>query len=603
MNAEPVPARLLRVAREHPEASAVVAGGTRLTYADLVERAASLARHLTRLGVGPETRVGVFLDRDALLPGALAAVHLAGGAYVPVDPGYPADRTGFILTDCAAPVVLTTAALRGRLPDLPDAVVVAVEELPPDGGPVPATVDLDDHRLAYVIYTSGSTGRPKGVMVEHGSLARLLTAMAERPGLTAGQRMLGVTTPAFDLSVPDLFLPGWVGGTLVLAPAEQTSEGARLLALVRDSDPDVLQATPSTWRMLLDAGWEGSPRLRAVVGGEACPAALAARLAAHVGELWNFYGPTEATVWTTCALLRDPVHPLPLGAPVAGLQVHVVDADLADVPDGTDGELLIGGPGLARGYLHRPELTAERFLELPGRGRVYRTGDLVRREADGALVFRGRIDHQVKLRGFRIELGEVEAVLLASPGVREAVVVLRPDTAGEDQLVGYLGAPDGVDARTVWATAAARLPGYMVPGMLVVLPALPQTPNGKIDRAALPPPSRDSLATEQPYTAPRTPVEEVLVDLWRDVLEVDRVGVHDDFFELGGQSLRLTRLATRMSDALGVTVPLRRVFELRTVAALAVDVVEAMMTTDQRSEDLDEVLARLEAEGVGSGDE
>ncbi len=591
-------------AAELPTAAAVRGPDGALTYAELDTAANRLAHHLRSLGAATGQRVGVCLDRGTGLLVGLLGVLKSGAAYVPIEPTYPAERIAFLLEDAGCRVVVSTAPVAARLPasaavvvrlDADADAIAAQPATPVPGGPGP-----DD--VAYVIYTSGSTGRPKGVMVRHAGVCALLRAMAERPGLRRGETMVGVTTPAFDLSVPDLFLPLVTGARLVLAGREHTVDGPALAALLLDADAALMQATPSTWRLLVDSGWRGTPQLRVVVGGEAVPAALAADLVRRSAGVWNFYGPTEATVWCTAARLDGPAgtgvdDPLTIGAPLPGVELFVVDRRDRLVPVGVAGELLVGGAGVARGYLGRPELTSSQFVRLPlTHGRpAYRTGDLVRWRAGGLLEFVGRVDHQVKLRGFRIELGEVEAALRAQPGVRDAVVLLREDTPGAQRLVGYLVGPQRADPAELAAALAVRLPGYMVPVAYVALPAFPLTPNGKLDRAALPRPDA-AVAAPAGWLPPRTPVEQALARLWQEVLGVERVGVHDDFFALGGHSLLVLRVAARLPHLLPVQLSVRRLFELPTLEQLAVAVTQEL-AAQSLDEELAELLAGLEAGG------
>ena len=596
--------RVLAVAAGTPHAPAVVAGDERLTYAELVGRAGAVAEALREAGAGPGSRVAVCVRRTAGLPVALLAVHLLGAAYVPVDPGYPVDRVRHMLDDADVRVVVTSgdlvgplsALLVGRTPVLVDGPA------PGSGDRLPAAPAPDPGAVAYVIYTSGSTGRPKGVAVSQGALANFLDSMAREPGLGPQDRLLAVTTVSFDIAALELLGPLLVGGTVVVADDDATADPARLAALMEQHEVTVLQATPATWRLLVDGGWPGRAGLRALCGGEALPPSLAEELLVRTGELWNMYGPTETTVWSALHQVREVDGSVPLGRPVARTTLTVVDRALQPVPPTMPGELVIGGAGLAVGYHGQPGLTAEKFVTGPDGARVYRTGDLVRRDLDGSLRFLGRLDHQVKVRGFRVELGDVESALLAAPGVAEAVVVLSSAVGSGDVLVGYVAPAEPsvvVDVAAVRATAAAALPAYMVPGAVVVLPALPRTPNGKVDRAALPVPSRDALAAgSSAYVAPRTPVEELLAEIWAQVLEVDRVGVHDDVFHLGGHSLSLVRIAARVRVELGVEIALRSVYDAPTVEAMAAAVAQTLLAED--GEDLDALLAGAEAD-AGDG--
>ena len=557
-------------------ALALVAGGERLSYGELAARTAALARHLAGLGVGPEVPVAIFLPRRAELVVALLATHAAGGFYVPLDPAYPAERVAFMLADSNAAVVLTTAELAGRLPEHAARVVRldALEDLhaPAAAGPVEMATTAGPDNLAYLIYTSGSTGRPKGVAIEHRSAVALLVwaAAVFPPEDLAG--VLASTSVTFDLSVFELFLPLATGGAVFLA-----DNALELPGLAAADEVRLINTVPSAIGALVRAGGL-PPGVRTVnLAGEPLKRALADQIHALPGveAVYNLYGPSEDTTYS--AFVRVPrgeaAEPT-IGVPIAGTRAHVLDRFLRLLPAGVPGELCLGGEGLARGYLGRPEITAERFAPDPffGSGeRLYRTGDLARWRPDGELEFLGRLDHQVKIRGFRIELGEIEAALLAplvSQGkIREAVVLAREDVPGEPRLVAYVAPelPARFD-RELRERLGKRLPDYMLPAAFVVLPALPLTPNGKVDRKALPAPE---WAAEVGWVGPRTPSEELLAGIWSEVLGIPGIGVHDDFFALGGHSLLATRVVSRVREVLGVELPLRRLFEVPTVAELA----------------------------------
>ena len=420
--------------------------------------------------------------------------------------------------------------------------------------------------LAYVLYTSGSTGRPKGVCVHHRALVNFLTSMARLPGMSAGDTIVAIATCAFDIAALELWLPLITGARTVIAPREVASDGRRLAELIARSSASVMQATPATWQMLIDSGWSGGPGLVALCGGEALPPRLADALLDRTTALWNMYGPTETTVWSTIALVRSG-DDITIGTPIANTTVHIVDRRLNPVPVGVAGELLIGGDGVARGYLNRPELTAERFVADPfsteAGARLYRTGDLARRRADGNIEYLGRLDHQVKIRGYRVECGEVEAVLAAHPSVAQAVVVAVQDTDGRAQrLVAYIvpaagGAPGLGELR---AHLGSQLPDYMVPSAFVVLEALPLTPNGKVDRRALPAPEAARLGAETAYVAARTDVEERVAAIWARTLGLDRVGINDNFLDIGGHSLLAARLLIHVERELATRIPLGEMF-------------------------------------------
>ncbi len=549
-----------------PERVAVVAGGTALTYRELDERATRLAAELRARGVGPETFVAIAMDRTVTLVVAVLAVWKAGGAYLPVDTTYPAERIAFMLDDGGPALVLTDPDSADRVPGDRDRLVLddaVVADLPAAGALAPAgTPD----NAAYVIYTSGSTGRPKGVVVSHANLVNFQLAMRRRLRLGADDRFAAVTTTAFDASVLELYPPLISGGVLVLVPRAAVREPAELGALIERERVTVMQATPSLWQMLVTAVPEAVRPVRKLTGGEALPRGLADRLRATGGEVLNLYGPTETTVYSTCAPVGARPGAPAIGVPVDNTRVYVLDDTLAPVPEGTAGELYLAGAGVSRGYHRRPGLTAARFPadpHGPPGSRMYRTGDLARWARDGHLEYLGRTDDQVKIRGFRIELGEVEAALDAHPGVRRSVVVARESANGDRSLVGYVAAPAAPDLDGLRAHLAARLPGYMVPSAFVCLPALPLTANGKVDRAALPAPERP--VGGRPAATPR---QQVLCDLFAEVLGVPSPGVDDSFFDLGGHSLLATRLVSRIAAVLGADVSVRTVFAAPTVARL-----------------------------------
>ncbi|HVG11012.1 MAG TPA: amino acid adenylation domain-containing protein [Thermoanaerobaculia bacterium] len=552
-----------------PDAVAVVCAGERLTYRELDRRANHLAWRLCELGVEPEVPVGIYLDRSLDLPVALLAVWKAGGAYVPLDPAYPRERLAYMLDDSGAPVVLTEPGLLSTVPESA-ARAVCLEAGERAAGPAGPT---HPESLAYILYTSGSTGRPKGVQIPHGALVKFLESMRERPGLGVSDRLLAVTSLSFDIAGLELFLPLLVGAEVEIASRETAADGRRLLA--RLDTATVLQATPSTWRLLLDSGWQGGRTLKALCGGEALPPALAAEISARAGSLWNMYGPTETTIWSAVHRVGSEAGEgtaVPLGTPIANTTIHVVDPHLRPVPIGVPGELLIGGAGLARGYFGRPDLTAERFIPDPFSGpgaRLYRTGDLARWRADGELEFLGRLDHQVKVRGHRIELGEIEAVLARHASVRAALVLVREDVPGDPRLTAFVVGPEGTAQDDLRAYLRAALPEYMVPAAFVILEALPLLPNGKVDRKALLRSAPAAIPRGVPSALPRTAAEREIAGIWREVLSLPAVGVQDNFFDLGGHSLLLVRVQRRLRETLGRDLPLVDLFRYPTVASLA----------------------------------
>ncbi|MEU6595209.1 amino acid adenylation domain-containing protein [Streptomyces sp. NPDC046881] len=572
-----------------PDAVAVADSSTRLSYGELNARANRLARVLAGKGVGPEALVAVALDRSAGLLVTLLAVLKAGGAYLPVDPAHPAERIAFVLDDARPACVVTTAALHPCLPHAPaagtvlldDPRVAAASSAHPDTdlSPGERTAPLRPAHPAYALYTSGSTGRPKGVVVPHSAVANHMDWMADHLGVGPGDRVLARTSLTFDASGWELWLPLLTGATVCVLPSELNHEPDALVAWMVRQEVTVAQFVPSHLHTVLDSSRRRPPEgLRAVLcGGEPLTGALAARVLRDwgVSEVHNLYGPTETTIDATAHRLAaaGPVtSPVPIGRPVRNVRAHVLDDRLRPVAAGVAGELYLAGDGLARGYLRRPGRTAESFVAnpfgAPGE-RMYRTRDLVRWNADGALEFLGRVDGQVKIRGFRVEPGEVEAALAAHPSVGQAAVTVHEPAPGDRRLVGYVvPAPGaaGVDVAEIRDAVAARLPEYMVPSALVPLPELPLTVNGKLDRRALPDPR---LSAGTAYRAPGTDQEKALCAIFAEVLGAVRVGVDDDFFDLGGHSLHAAQIVSRIRRELGAEIRPRTVFTAPTVAALA----------------------------------
>jgi amino acid adenylation domain-containing protein/non-ribosomal peptide synthase protein (TIGR01720 family) len=570
-------------AGQTPDRIAVVSADQHLSYAELASRADRLARALRRLGVGAETRVGIHLERSLDIPIALLGVLCAGGTYVPLDPAFPVERLQLMAEDAGVEVVLTAEHLRGALGALPvrelaleqgRAACGAESSLPLSPLPPLPTVTGPDH-LAYILYTSGSTGRPKGVQIAHRALANFLASMQQEPGLSSADVLVSVTSLSFDIAGLELYLPLLAGARVVLASRDQAGSGAALEELLETATATVLQATPTTWRLLVEAGWSGRPGLKALSGGEALPAALGAELLTRAASVWNLYGPTETTIWSTVGRVGR-AEPITAGRPIARTEIRILDAAGHAVPAGVRGELLIGGAGLARGYWGRPDLTAERFIPdpfepLPG-ARLYRTGDLARWWADGRLEYLGRMDQQVKVRGFRIEPGEIDAVLGQHPGIAEVVTLAKEDPRGESRLVAFLvPRSEPVDREELAGLLRARLPQYMMPAALVFVERLPLLPNGKVDRKAL---RNMEVASgdgrrEGAYAAPRTLTELQLVRIWEDLLGVQPVGIRDNFFDLGGHSVASVRLMARIKNELGRELPLATLFMGPTIEAIA----------------------------------
>jgi amino acid adenylation domain-containing protein len=559
-------------AERTPEAVAVVSGDRRWTYRELNDHANRLARYLRGLGVGRDCLVGLCVERSPETIAGLLGILKAGGAFVPLDPTYPRERLAFLSRDARVPVLLTEQRLLGRLPETGARVVCLdadweqiARESPADLEPAAGPDDL-----AYVIYTSGSTGAPKGVMVAHRGLCNLARAQIRAFDVRPDSRVLQFAPLSFDASVSEIFMALGAGAALHLAAPAEQMPGPDLVGLLRRQAITTLTLPPSALAVLPDADL---PALRSlIVAGEACPADLLARWAPG-RRFFNAYGPTEVSVCATIAECSDGIRPPPIGRPIANTTVYVLDRRLRPVPAGVAGELYVGGVGLARGYLGRPALTADRFVPDPfGRpgGRLYRTGDRARWRADGQLEFLGRLDQQVKVRGFRVELGEVEAALAQHPGVRHAAVVVREDGSGDRSLVAcVVGREPAPTAAELRSFLEQKLPGHLIPSAFVALDALPLTPSGKVDRRALSASALAPAAASGPFVPPRDDLERDLACIWQEVLQVPRVGVRDNFFQLGGHSLSAVRVAARIQKELGVSVPLASLIQGGTVEHLA----------------------------------
>ena len=573
--------RVARQADATPDALAIVAGRARATHAELRDRARRIAHALRERGVRPGDRVGLCVERGIDLVAALLGTLAAGATYVPLDPAFPSERLAYMAQDAGLALLLTESSVAHRVPWSAERTV-RLDESAAWIASLPATA-LDDEppapgrgeRAAYLIYTSGSTGRPKGVAVPHRAVGNFLDAMRREPGLGPSDRLVAVTTLSFDIAVLELLLPLVVGGSVVVASRDDVLDGLALRGLLEGQGATTMQATPAGWRVLLEAGWDGAPGFKALVGGEALPADLAQRLLERCGEVWNLYGPTETTVWSTVWRVVDPRRGILIGRPIANTRVHVVDEQGEPCPIGVPGELLIAGDGVALGYHDRPELTAERFIPDPGAGRpgatMYRTGDRGRWRADGRLEHLGRLDAQVKVRGFRIELGEIESALRTHPAVLDAVAIVREDRAGDPRLVGYWVARDAAGVAPQAAAFGAHLkrslPDYMVPLHLVRLDAVPRLPNGKLDRRALPVP--DAALAADRATEPRSELERSVAAAMERALGLPGLGPDDDFFMLGGHSLLAARVIAQLNRQLGARLSLRTLFESPTVARLA----------------------------------
>jgi amino acid adenylation domain-containing protein len=559
-----------------PHAIAVTSNGVSLTYAELNGRANAAAERLIAMGAGADVLVALCMERSVGLLVGLLGILKAGAAYLPVDLRYPAERVAFILEDAGVPLLISRRSLEATLPKHQAQVLFLddVIECKNDNPESRATLD----HLAYVIYTSGSTGKPKGVEVLHRGVTNVLHSFQQLLHFGPDDVLVATTTLSFDIHVLELFAPIQAGSRLVIATDEQAQDPAALMALLETSGATIYQATPVRYRMLLDAGWKGMPKLQLLCGGEKMSRELADQLLPRCTTLWNVYGPTETTVWSSAARIAADGQPITIGEPLANTTFYILGTNMKPAPVGAPGELYIGGDGVARGYRKRPQLTQERFVANPfGQGRIYKTGDRARYRADGRVELLGRNDDQVKVRGFRIELGEIEHALQSIPDVLRAAVVVHAD--GDDQnIIAYLVPVPGVPLTPAELRGALlqTLPEYMIPAAFVMIEALPTTPNGKLDRKALPAPivarkTRDSVP-------PETPTQITLARIWESLLKVKNVGIHESFFDLGGHSILAARMMAQIRAPFGVQLAFHNIFRAPTISRLAALIDEKLQT-------------------------
>ncbi len=554
-----------------PHLIAAICENNRWTYHELNDFSNRVARRILKQ-VRTGSLIAVCMERSLSLLGVLLGIWKAGCAYLPLDPTIPSERNSFIIENAEVPLLITETTV--DVSALPAGPFICIDLEAQSWGDEDASnpnQEVGGDRLAYVLYTSGSTGKPKGVAVEHRSLTNLLKSMIEAPGMKPEDTMVAVTTISFDISILELFLPLIVGAKLVIASRNQVKDAHQLVALIGLHDVTVMQSTPNTWRMLMEGGWKGKPRLKVLCGGEALPPDLAQALVSRSDEVWNLYGPTETTIWSS--VTRVTTGPVRIGPPIANTQFYILDEYLKPVPVGVVGELFIAGAGLARGYWRNPDLTAERFLPNSfGPGRMYRSGDLARWNEGGSIELLGRLDNQVKIAGFRIELGEIENELAAHPAVREAVAAAVEDEVHNKRLAAWVSlSTESAPADLVvhlHALLRSRLPDYMLPVSISILSSLPRTPNGKIDRKNLPSPNFGSQVGHR-LVKPRNETERKLLPIWRSVLGIENISVEANFFELGGNSLMILRLIARVNTAFQSFLPIPIIYTAPTIEKMA----------------------------------
>jgi amino acid adenylation domain-containing protein len=557
-------------AQETPHNIAIVFGDTKLTYGQLNRRANQFARHLQSIGVGPESKVGLFVERSPEMLVGVFGILKAGGAFVPLEPAHPPERVAYMLRDADVQVVATQTQLADKLVTTA-AQPVFIDQFG-EGSDENLRSGITRHSLAYLMYTSGSTGAPKGVLIEHGGLRNTAHAQMRLFSMATEDRVPLFASLSFDASIFEIMMTLTSGATLYLAPREALLPGPALTRLLNDWAITTITLPPSALALL---PVEELPALRTIIAAaEACPADVVARWSKG-RRFFNAYGPTEASIWAAVCECDDASAPPPIGRPIDNATVYVLDASLQPVPLGGRGEIYIGGAGIGRAYVNHPELTAERFIpdpfsQRPG-ARLYRSGDLGRYRRDGQIDFLGRIDHQVKLRGFRIELGEIESALQEHPDVQRVAVTMIADGPAGKRLVAYVESSTTAESlmNPLRSYLKTKLPDYMVPSSFIVLEQLPLTASGKIDRRRLPAVEAATRNADETLVAPEGAVEEVLAAIWAELLGLDQISRHDSFFELGGHSLLATQVVSRVLDLLSVELQVRQVFQTPTIAELA----------------------------------
>ena len=554
-----------------PDTIAIESVAGTLTYAELSRRADAVHAALGTQRLDPGSVIAVAMGRNPELIVTLLGILRAGHAYLPLDPAHPSERLQYILENAGAALVVGDGEITARLAAPVPVLTAQALEAAGEGLPVPPDA-ADADGLAYVIYTSGSTGRPKGVEIGRPALANFLASMRREPGMAGTDRVLAHTTICFDISALEIWGTLTAGGCVVLVDAETAADARQLVQVIEHGGITIVQATPTSWSLLLAAGFRHGKGIKALAGGEPLSRDLAGRILDTGADLWNMYGPTETTVWSTVSHVARR-GPISIGHPIDATTLRVLDAKGEDVPEGSIGELYIGGAGVARGYRHQPVLTAERFVTVRAGGkseRMFRTGDVVRALAGGTLECLGRIDDQLKIDGFRIEPGEIEAVLRCFPGVGSVAVTAREYRPGDRRLVAYVvaagAAPPVSELRR---EAVSRLPAYMVPSAFTFVASLPRTPAGKLDRNALPEPDWPGRAVDLPYEAPQSECESIVLEIWREVLGVEHIGRHDDFFAIVGRSRHAAQVFARIADRYGTVLPLAAFLGAPTIAELA----------------------------------
>lgn len=584
----------------NPQKAAIIFEQQTITYSELNERANRFAHYLWEQGINFEYPIGIYLNRSIDMVAAILAVVKMGGTYIPLDSSYPYDRIRYIINDAKIALVITENSLLADIQNIPAQKLVLedIHEKLPGYSPDNPGLRFEASKRLYVIYTSGSTGNPKGVQISHQAVVNFLMSMRKEPGISAEDKVLFITTICFDISGLELYLPLISGATMVMATSETAADGVKLAEYIDRHDVTLMQATPSTYRILIDTNWKGKQNLKLLCGGEALTRELAEVLLTKGSSVWNLYGPTETTIWSMIYRVEHGEGPVSIGKPIDNTQIYILNEAMEEVAEGEVGELYIGGDGLSMGYLGRPELTGERFVLNPladGSERIYRTGDLARREK-GLVYYEGRTDFQVKIRGYRIELGEIENTLEKHPLVKQAVAVALESKAGDAVLAVYYtrSGAQPVKSDVLRTYLKSKLPEYMVPSLLTELEAFPLTLNGKIDRKSLMSMGIEAEKPQNKFVPPTSPLEKEIAQLWEEMLELSCISIDENFLELGGHSLLANRMLARINRTYDIRLTLMEFLtEGLTIADLS-RLIEIKLLSTLSESDMEEMMSELE---------
>jgi amino acid adenylation domain-containing protein len=582
-----------------PEKTAIISGSERLTYQELDKRANKLSNHLIHLGVVPGEAVGIYIERSAGMVISILGILKAGCCYLPLDPSFPIERLSYMFEDSGAKVIISQSSLKNKFKYFINATFVITDDEKKLINKYPSDkpdIKLNPHSLAYLLYTSGTTGKPKGVKVHHKAVVNFINSMSASPGINEKDTLLAVVTLSFDIAGFEIFVPISNGATIVVAEDQDITDGRTLINMIEQYNITIIQATPTFWGVLLSNGWNGKKDLKALCGGEALPSNLVKKLYPRVEELWNMYGPTETTIWSTCFEITDPDAPIYIGKPIDNTGIYILDKNNKCLPIGIIGEVAIGGLGVSKGYNNRPDLTAEKFIRFDNDQIIYKTGDQGRYLKDGNIELFGRNDNQVKIRGFRIELGEIESLLSQFKGINEVVIKVHEFDENDERLVAYLNVSEdfNIDTKELNRLIKEKLPSYMIPAAYKVMKGFPKTSNGKTDRKALLFDVKGSGGKENPDSVTMTSAEKIIYDIWCDVLKTKDISATDNFFNLGGNSLLAISVFSKIESAFKVKLSLRIFFDSPRIKDLAETIeITKRKLVDYEPDKKDRILSKI----------